>query len=58
MLMVESVDSEKSRFVKEGELGKKKKLTFVGILRTHNSSVSIFNKMKSWNQMIKGLHRH
>ena len=29
-------------------------LTYVGILRTHN----IFNRMKSWNQMIKGFNRY
>ena len=38
--------------------GYKNELTCVGILGTHNSCMTIFNKMKSWNQMIKGLHRH
>ena len=57
----EAVDFEKKSFV-ISFFGREymNELTYVGILRTHNSCMTIFNRMKSWNQMIKGfaaMHR-
>ena len=59
VVVVES-DSEEMvcYFFDEGK-GRGERFTCIGgTLRTHNSSMSIFNKMKSRNQMIKSLHRH